>query len=167
MNGSRALFKLYMLPYTKVVKREIGLGDVGRDDVVLNVGCGSMPFTAVLIANLTGAKVVAVDIDEEAVETARRTVSMLGLEDRVEVLHADGGGPIGRRFNKAVLALHVEPKDVVVSKVLENPDVEAVVLRMPRGALMASYGGDRVQRPFCKQVTHLMPTFDRSLLFTV
>ncbi len=166
MNGSRVLFKLYMLPYTRVVRREMDLGDICKDDVVLNVGCGSMPFTAALITDLTGAKVVAVDVDGEAVKTARHTISMLGLDDRVEILHADGAGPIGRRFNKAVLALHVEPKDIVVSRLLDDPYVKAVVIRMPRGALMASYGGDRVLSPFAKQVGHLMPTFDRSLLFT-
>ncbi len=163
MHSSMTLFKLYMLPYGRVVRREVALARIEGEDVVLNVGCGSLPFTAVLVARLTGAKVVAIDIDPEAVEAARRVVSMLGMDESIEVLHADGLGPIPRRYTKALVALHVSPKDVAVRNLISGGP--AVVLRMPRGSLSVSYGADAMRLDPKEHVSHLMPTFDRSLLF--
>ena len=158
-----SLFKLYSFPYSGVVQREIELGGITSDDVVLNVGCGPLPFTAVHIAEMSGAKVFAVDNDKRAVKLATELVKKLGLSNLIEVLECDGKEHIPVDFNKAVMALHVEPKMEVLKNLLTRSDV---VMRSPRGSLKESYGLHSMHFTPSASTKHLMPTFDRSYLFT-
>ncbi|ATE55231.1 MULTISPECIES: class I SAM-dependent methyltransferase [Actinosynnema] len=57
---------------------EFGAFHLTADSRVLLVGSGSFPMTPLRVARLTGARVVGVDIDPEAVELGRRVVRALG-----------------------------------------------------------------------------------------
>jgi SAM-dependent methyltransferase len=57
--------------------------EVGPDDTVIDVGCGSGVLSFVA-ARLGARRVVGCDISEEAVEVARLNARRLGLDDRVE-----------------------------------------------------------------------------------
>ncbi len=64
-------FWLYHNLYKHVVKKEVELARISQEDTVLNIGCGAIPFTALHIVQMTGAKVIALDKDPEAVSKAR------------------------------------------------------------------------------------------------
>ncbi len=166
LQSSRCLFELYMLPYGRVLRREISLAGIEEGDVVLNVGCGPSPFTAVLITRLSGARVVAIDQDPGAVEAANALLKGIGMDHQVEALHCDGMAPLPFHYDKAVLALHVEPKGEVLENVIrDRPGVKAVV-RVPRAGLKDSYGFGAMPLRSTGETGHLMPTFDRSLLYS-
>jgi methylase of polypeptide subunit release factors len=57
--------------------------EVGPDDTVIDVGCGSGVLSFVA-ARLGAHRVIGCDISEEAVAVARRNAADLGLDDRVE-----------------------------------------------------------------------------------
>lgn len=57
--------------------------EVGPDDIVIDVGCGSGVLSFVA-ARLGASRVVGCDISEEAVAIARENAARLGLEDRCE-----------------------------------------------------------------------------------
>jgi HemK-related putative methylase len=65
---------------------------VGPQDAVLDVGTGS-GILAVTAAR-TARRVVAVDVNPQAVQCARENVRRNGLEGRVEVLHGDLFSPV-------------------------------------------------------------------------
>ena len=56
------LSRLYMYPYKNVVKREIELANLEPGARVLQIGAGSVPYTALYLASL-GDFVTALDID--------------------------------------------------------------------------------------------------------
>ncbi|WP_127505697.1 SAM-dependent methyltransferase [Paenibacillus humicus] len=62
------------------IEEEFGSFTVTPESRVLMVGSGSFPMTPLLIARRTGAQVVGIDIDPEAVELGRKVVSRLGPE---------------------------------------------------------------------------------------
>ncbi|MFC5060475.1 class I SAM-dependent methyltransferase [Saccharothrix xinjiangensis] len=68
------------------IEVEFGTFRLTSSSKVLLVGSGSFPMTPLYIAKRTGAAVVGVDIDEEAVELGRRVVKTLGsdLDIRLE-----------------------------------------------------------------------------------
>jgi hypothetical protein len=80
----------YLKMYRELVEKEVKMADISSDDLVLVIGCGSLPATSVLIAMGTGAHVVYIDNDRRAVEEAYKFVKNLHLEDRIKVEHADG-----------------------------------------------------------------------------
>ena len=105
---------LYTRPYRRVVEREISLANIRATDTVYHVGCGSVPFTALLIAEITRARVIAVDHDENAVKHARRVVEKHKLEHVIEVRHHDATELLDEPYTVAILALQTRPLDRVI-----------------------------------------------------
>lgn len=60
------------------IEEEFGTFQLTSSAKVLLVGSGSFPMTPLLIARRTGASVVGVDVDPEAVELGRQVVATLG-----------------------------------------------------------------------------------------
>jgi hypothetical protein len=54
--GCRTLVSLYANYYHQVIDNEIKLASVTANDRVLNIGCGAIPFTAILTAKKRGLK---------------------------------------------------------------------------------------------------------------
>ncbi len=159
-------FHLYAAPYRSLVRRELRLAAVGPEDVVLSVGCGALPFTAVLCATFSGARVIAVDIDAEAVEKARVLVHRLGLSPQIEVLVADAAEDSLPAATVALVALQAAPKDLISRNLMRSLPARGgrVVYRLPRAGLEAQYGCFDELEDVVGLVRHRMPTFDRSVL---
>jgi 2-polyprenyl-3-methyl-5-hydroxy-6-metoxy-1,4-benzoquinol methylase len=60
------------------IEQEFGSFQVTKGSKVLLVGSGSFPMTPLFIAKQTGAEVVGIDIDEEAIKLGRRVIERLG-----------------------------------------------------------------------------------------
>ena len=164
--GNRGFFFCYALPYRGVVRRETELARIGSDDHVLAVGCGALPFTAVLIARMTGARVTAVDCDPVAVVEARRVIGQLGLGKSITVIEADAARDPLPEADVALVALQAAPKDSIrrnLERSLERPRGRALY-RLPRRGLEGEYGTFACDTAGCALVRHRMPTFDRSVL---
>lgn len=67
------------------IEKEFGSFKVTEDSKVLLVGSGSFPMTPLLIAKRTGAEVVGIDIDDEAIQLGRQVVGILGSELRIRL----------------------------------------------------------------------------------
>ncbi|ASW56910.1 class I SAM-dependent methyltransferase [Plantactinospora sp. KBS50] len=85
LNG-RAETDSYFENVESCIEEEFRMCRITSSSRVLLVGCGSFPMTPLHIATRTGAQVVGVDIDAEAVELGRRVLDMLGrdLDIRLE-----------------------------------------------------------------------------------
>jgi ubiquinone/menaquinone biosynthesis C-methylase UbiE len=70
------------------IEEEFGSFRVTAESKVLMIGSGSFPMTPLLIAKRTGAEVVGIDIDEEAVELGRKVVERLGSGLRIRLENA-------------------------------------------------------------------------------
>ncbi len=115
---SVSLSWLYSLPYRHVIKNEIELAGITGQDVVLNVGCGAVPYTAIYLHYFTGARVWAVDRDRDAVEKARFYLKRLNLLHDVKPLHRDAADSIPADFTTALVALQAEPKASIMDNLL-------------------------------------------------
>ncbi|KKI90051.1 ribosomal RNA methyltransferase FmrO domain protein [Bacillus sp. SA1-12] len=60
------------------IEKEFGSFHITSESKVLLVGSGSFPMTLLLIAKRTGAEVVGIDIDEEAIQLGLNVVEKLG-----------------------------------------------------------------------------------------
>ncbi len=159
------LSSLYCFPYRQVVKREIDLGLITAQDTVLNIGCGAVPFTAIYLAILSGAKVWAVDRDREAVEKAGFYIKKLDLQNRVNIINEDGSEIIPVQFTAAVVALQAEPKKQILSNLLPNSSSGTrFILREARKLVQNHYDSLPKEYQPVGRLTHFMQTFN-SVLF--
>lgn len=158
----------YSRPYRGVVEREVKLAAIGDGDVVVNIGCGSVPFTAIYLARLTGAKIVALDKEKEAVECARRYIKARGLADIIRVVWGDGAQISECGSATAwVVALQAAPKNAILQHFLKSaPQGARIVFREPRPAFAGQYDQLPCSARPQSETNHNMVTFNRSVLFT-
>jgi 16S rRNA (guanine1207-N2)-methyltransferase len=76
-------------PGTAVLLRKAPLPDARTEGVMLDLGCGYGPITAVLATVAPLAQVVAVDVNERARNLARRNATALELDSRVRIAAPD------------------------------------------------------------------------------
>lgn len=69
------------------IEQELGSCPPTVDSKVLLVGSGSFPMTPLHLARSTGARIVGVDIDAEAVDLGRHVVHLLGKELPITLEH--------------------------------------------------------------------------------
>jgi len=163
---STILSELYSRPYRDVVRREIELARLTKRDRVLNVGCGSIPFTAIHVARMSGADVVAIDRDREAVKLARQCIRRMNLQDKIKIYLADAVEKIPEDFDAAVVALQAEPKEAIMTNLCSCASRKArLVFRLPTENFHNQY--DNLQYPeLCLDwIQQDMKTFSRSYLF--
>lgn len=77
-------FELLVERYRPLVHRDTDLAEITEGGRGLAVGCGAMPYTAALIAELSSARVFALDRGRRALEAARGTLQRVGVADRYE-----------------------------------------------------------------------------------
>lgn len=162
------LVSLYASFYREVVDNEISLAGITADDRVLNIGCGGIPFTSILIARQTGAKVWAVDRDSESVNVARSCIEKTGLGRLISVEHYNGIDPLPFDYSVAVVALQVEPKKEVLYNLMQNGKPGAkIIMRRPRPELDHQYDLLPAEPEFAALTAQKQVTFDSSVLYRV
>lgn len=67
------------------IEDEFGHFRADESSKILMIGVGAFPMTPLLIARKTGAKVVGIDIDEDAVVFAKKVIDILGQGLDIEV----------------------------------------------------------------------------------
>lgn len=67
------------------IETEFSSFEVTSDSNVLLIGSGAFPMTPLLVAKKTGAEVVGIDIDTEAVNLARNVVNLLYKNARITI----------------------------------------------------------------------------------
>lgn len=164
--GNRALVTLYANYYQQVLDNEINLAAITAGDRVLNVGCGAIPFTAILTAKMTGARVWAIDCDEAAVKVARQCVASQQLDHLVTVMHLDGAGIIPFDFDVAIVALQAQPKKDILENLINRGGTQArLVFRRPRNEMVHQYDLLPPMPLFSDFIIQDKATFDRSVLY--
>ncbi len=164
--SSRMLVSLYSGIYNEVVRNEIKLAGITAGDQVLNIGCGGIPFTALLIAKFTGARVWAIDNDQGAVDVARKCIAAQNMDHLISVLMLDGRDPFPHDFDVALVALQAEPKQEILDSLVAKGGSKArLVFRSPRSEVAHQYDSLPVRPLFNRRIDQKQATFDCSVLY--
>ncbi len=162
---STILSRLYSLPYRHVIKNEIELAGITGQDLVLNIGCGAVPYTAIYLHYFTGAKVWAVDRDREAVEKAHFYLKRLNLLREIKLLHRDAAESIPADFTTALVAVQAEPKASIMDNLLACGGIgKRFVFREAKKYAQSQYDLLPRQRDPVERVKHELLAFN-SVLF--
>ncbi len=166
LSGNASWLNAYASFYRQTVRNEITLADITSKDKIVNVGCGSIPFTAMHLSQLTGAEVWAIDRDKEAIATAKALLNKINFKGKIHLMVADGQDPLPYDFNVAIVALQVEPKDQVIKNLFQYaaPDFRLIV-REPRPFLKKMYDTASNMGAPKKKIYQGQLTFSHSLLF--
>ena len=130
------IYKLAESYYHDVIKKEIVLANISKEDHILCIGGGICPFSAILLHQASGAKVTVIDNDSRCVAKASQLVERLGLSGKVKVSFKDGCSTnlTFSKYSIVHFALQVNPMACVFSHVEEHvaPGTKLLVRRPKR-----------------------------------
>lgn len=120
----------YIQYYDDMIEREIKLGSISNSDKLVNVGCGSIPASLILITQKTGANAVGIDKDRRVVEDARVFIDHLDLSDKIEIKNAEASDFVYQDFDVIVISHGVRPIDRFLRYLSDKiPKDSRVILR--------------------------------------
>jgi protein-L-isoaspartate O-methyltransferase len=120
------------------VFQEVKALRISKNDKVLQIGSGALPYTAEIIAKLTGAKVVAIDNDYLMVVGARKYLKRRGIKN-VKVLYGDGMNFPLKNFTVIYIALGVYPLQQILKKIIKEGRGQRVIFRTSTHSLTRVY----------------------------
>lgn len=125
------------------VRVEIQHADIHPETRLVFIGGGPVPHSAIRIAAETGASVDVVDSWPLGARLAQRTVQRMGMESRVRVVNGDGLTIRLDEYQVIFLAIHITPKDEVISRIIRDANKGSVVIfrnpAMLRGRLLENF----------------------------
>lgn len=140
--------KIYYNGYYSYVKKEIGLAKIDAKTKVLHIG-GGRPYTAVIITRLTRAQVTVVEIEPEIRDMAVDYVKQLGLDDKIDVILADGRDISVAGFDVVILSLSIKSKDAVLRNIFETCDPgTSIIYRSARKSLETVYEDSEILKKY-------------------
>lgn len=125
------LGKLVMNGYSRpIIKKEGEAAGLCEEDTFLQIGSGSMPYTAYIIASITGAKVDGIDIDRLALRNAEKFAEIYGKEfqGNVDITYGDGADYDVSEYDCIMISLGVEGLEKVFKNIVDNGKKDVRIL---------------------------------------
>jgi precorrin-6B methylase 2 len=122
------LSKIYINSYKELIENEIKLLDIKRKDLVLVIGCGSIPVTPILLSSITGANVESIDFDNKSVLLSKQFIKKLNLNDKVKITFAQGDSFPIDKFDLIIIAYGIVSEEKVLNHLAKNMKPSAKVI---------------------------------------
>lgn len=136
--GSRVHFlgSLWEKTHERLVTAEIKGASLTEKDRILHIGCGSIPYTATIVARKVGARITAVDNDSMVVRNASHYLLNRGFGDLVKIEEGNGLDYPVSDFDVIIVALGVMPRDLILGQLyLQSKNGTRIICRSPAGIL--------------------------------
>lgn len=119
----------YLNIYSEMVDKEVKLANFSSNDYVLVIGCGSIPSTPVLVERKNGAKIVGIDVDKNAVISAKRIINNLGLTNKIKIQLVHGLDYSVKEFDVIFILYGVTKLDDILKYLSEKikPDAKVII----------------------------------------
>jgi precorrin-6B methylase 2 len=126
--------KDYIFFYEELVDKEIKLANITKKDKILNIGCGPVPATSLLISKKTGAKITCIDINEGVIKQAKEFLKNQGIKD-IKLEHGDGTQYSANEFDIIFISWGVDPLTSILKNVIKTMKNDArIVIRAPESS---------------------------------
>ncbi|SDY35002.1 hypothetical protein [Tindallia californiensis] len=140
LSHSTFSYPLFQYYYEKIVRDEIKIGGIKRQDRVLCIGGGAFPATAIEIHRQTGAKVDVLDCDQEAVQHASDLLQRMGKNKDINVYVGCGQSFDPKNYQVVHIALQVKNREEVLAHLQKNTHPGTKILaRFPRAWMEKFY----------------------------
>jgi precorrin-6B methylase 2 len=122
--------ELYIKFHECSVIKEIELANISRSDKILQIGCGAIPYTSVVIARETNAKVIGIDNKQSIVNVASRCIKRYNLSNIIKIKFGDGRNYDASDFDVFIISYGVLYQDLILDHVINSMKNKArIILR--------------------------------------
>lgn len=114
--------------------------ELTKSKKILHIGCGSYPLTAMVLAEIDGAKVVTIDNNIRAVKRAKKVIKRKNLNGKIKIEYGKGTNYVLDEFDTIIVSGCSMPKLKVLEHVLKNAKSKSKIV-----ARLSSKDVDRIK----------------------
>jgi len=139
--------RAYTAFFHKMTIDEFAMVTIPKGGNVVNIGCGSLPHTLIILGNVRDWQFLGVDKDKGAAKAAKKLVDYYHLSNRIEIQWSDGLDFDVSLFDLIIVSHGVEPKTKLLEKLgKEMRDDCLIVYRTIWKSLTKVYGKEPVPK---------------------
>jgi len=109
-------------------RKEIDKFNLSKSKKILHIGCGSYPITALILAEMNGIKIVAIDHNEKCVKIARKVLEQKNMNGKISAELGEGLNYPLKGFDTIIASGGVQPNIQVINHILENSDKKCKII---------------------------------------
>jgi hypothetical protein len=126
--------------FVGLLSSEVKLLNVMPGDHVAVIGSGPFPISAIILANVFGTRVTAVECHRDSADLSEQVIRKLGLQNVVHVVCGFGQDLVASNVSAAIIALLAKPKDAILKNIFRNyAHCTSVICRTSHGIRQALY----------------------------
>jgi cyclopropane fatty-acyl-phospholipid synthase-like methyltransferase len=122
------LYDFYFDFYSEMIKNEITLAGITKNNKIIHVGCGPIPATSILLAKKTGATITGLDKDSKSVKKANLCVSKMGLSNKIQIINKDVNNFSFKIFDIIIISQGVKPIKDILNQIIRSMKDKAYVI---------------------------------------
>ena len=124
----RLFARAYAHFFEKMTIDEFAMVHISDKAKVVNIGCGSLPHTLIILAKVKDWKFLGIDKDEVSIESAKKIVDYYHLSNRIEIRWTDGLDFDVSAFDLIIVSHGVEPKTELLEKLGNEIRDDGIIL---------------------------------------
>jgi D-arabinose 1-dehydrogenase-like Zn-dependent alcohol dehydrogenase len=139
--------KVYTYFYKKMTLEEFSMVNLPDGGRVVNIGCGSIPHTLLILAMAKNWDFLGIDRDIHAVKLAKKMVKYYNLSHKIDIAFAEGEDFDVSGFDLVIISRGVEPRRKILERIGESMDSKGmIVYRTTWESLNKIYGKDSIPK---------------------
>jgi precorrin-6B methylase 2 len=118
--------------------------NLSKSKKILHIGCGSYPITALLLAEMNGIRIVAIDHNEKCVKITRKVLEQKNMNGKISAELGEGINYPLKGFDTIIASGCSLPKIQVINHILQNSDKKSKII------IRESYYKDKIIKDVIK-----------------
>lgn len=123
-------YQLYLMyeRFMGLIKNEIKLANIERQESVLFIGSGPFPITAILLNKLASCNVDCHEKNKKYVELSKKVISQLGLAGKIRIKAINGECFRNNTYSTIIVALLAKPKDKILQILKRRISIDTKII---------------------------------------
>ncbi|MCJ7572171.1 MAG: class I SAM-dependent methyltransferase [Candidatus Thermoplasmatota archaeon] len=120
--------ELYEKTVGNEYRKERDKFNLSKSKKILFIGCGPYPITALILAEMNGVRIVAIDHNEKCVKISRKVLEQKNINRKISVELGEGLNYPLKGFDTIIASGCSQPKIQVINHILQNSDRKSKII---------------------------------------
>lgn len=99
---------------------ELQLAQIKNHEKVLHIGCGSIPYTSILISKETNANIIGIDKNPRVAQFATNFIKRYNFSEKIKIKIGDGKTYDISDFDVVIISTGVDNQDMILKNVFNS-----------------------------------------------
>jgi len=123
---------LYLKFHEPSVKKEIKMADISKSDKILHIGCGAIPYTAVIVSKELNTEITGIDNQARSINLAKKFLIKHKIHNKIHVEKESGETYNVSNFDIILISYGIGDIEAVLKNVFDNlKNNGKIILRKP------------------------------------